>query len=223
MIKDHTLNVEVISDVMCPWCFIGKRNLEAAIKKINQVQVLVKWLPFQLDRTLPKTGMDRQEYFANKFGTQERYQQVYGPIIETSKSIGLNLNLDSIKVSPNTMDAHRLILWAGGQSNKLQNKMVERLFQLYFQEGANIGSDDVLIEAAKNVGMDASIVEKLLKTDQDKEWVKDKVSKAGQLGIQAVPSFLIDNSFAVSGAQPTTTLFETLKYVLNQREDSTST
>lgn len=218
MTDKQKLEIDVISDVMCPWCYIGKTNLDAATKQLGEVDFEIRWRPYQLDASLPKEGMSRSEYLNNKFGGEDGAKQVYGRIKEAGIALGIDFNFDAMKVSPNTLDAHRVILWAGGQSPEIQNKLVERLFEIFFLEGGHIGLDEVLIEAAEHAGMDGSIVSSLLKTDNDKDRVNAEIDHARQMGVQGVPCFIVDNKFAVMGAQPPEQLVEAMRHALSQRD-----
>lgn len=202
MSEKQTINIDVVSDVMCPWCYIGKTNLDKAISEMKDIDVKVTWRPYQLDESLPKEGKDRAEYLNNKFGGEAGAQEVYGRIKDAGKAHGIDFNFEDMKVSPNTLDAHRVIMWAGGQSPEIQDKLVERLFELFFLEGANIGLDEVLIDAAKHAGMDGDIVESLLKKDDDKDVVAAQVSHARSMGVTGVPFFIFDGRVAVPGAAP---------------------
>ena len=196
-----TIELDIVSDVMCPWCYIGKRRLEQAMEKIDDIDVNIRWRPFQLDPTLPQEGKDRREYLETKFGGPERANEIYKRIEDAGLAEGLEFDFQAIAVSPNTLDAHRVIRWASNESETVQNKLVEILFRIFFMEGANIGRHDVLIEAAKDAGMDASIVAALLATDQDKSAVSQEIATAQQMGVTGVPCFVIDNKYAVMGAQ----------------------
>ncbi|MEM9278147.1 MAG: DsbA family oxidoreductase [Pseudomonadota bacterium] len=218
MSEKQKLEIDVISDVMCPWCYIGKTNLDSAIQQVDDLEVEVRWRPYQLDSTLPKEGMSRSEYLNNKFGGEDGAKQVYGRIKDAGAALGIEFNFDAMKVSPNTLDAHRVIMWAGGQSPETQNKLVERLFEVFFLEGGNIGLDDVLVKAAEHAGMDGSIVDGLLKTNDDRERVSAEIDHARQMGVQGVPCFIVDNKFAVMGAQPPEQLVEAMRHAVSQRE-----
>ena len=196
-----TIELDIVSDVMCPWCYIGKRRLEQAMEKIGDIDVNIRWRPFQLDPTLPQEGKDRREYLETKFGGPERANEIYKRIEDAGLAEGLEFDFQAIAVSPNTLDAHRVIRWASNESETVQNKLVEILFRIFFMEGANIGRHDVLIEAAKEAGMDTSIVGALLATDQDKSAVSQEIATAQQMGVTGVPCFVIDNKYAVMGAQ----------------------
>lgn len=217
MAEKQKLEIDVISDVMCPWCYIGKTNLDTAIEQMKDLEVEVRWRPYQLDGTLPKEGIDRAEYLNKKFGGEAGAQEVYGRIKNAGKSLNIDFNFDAIKVSPNTMDAHRVILWAGGQNIEIQNNLVERLFELFFLEGGHIGLDEVLVKAAEHAGMDGQIVDDLLKTENDKESVAEQIEHARKMGITGVPCFIVDNKYAVMGAQPPEQLMEAMNHAIAER------
>ena len=218
MTDKQKLEIDVISDVMCPWCYIGKTNLDAAVSRLEDTDVEIRWRPYQLDATLPKEGMDRKAYLENKFGGESRAKEIYSRIKEAGEALGIDFNFKDMAVSPNTLDAHRVILWAGGQSPSIQNKLVERLFEIFFLEGGNVGLDEVLIDAAKFAGMDESIVSDLLKSEEDKDRVNSEIDHARQMGVQGVPCFIIDNKFAVMGAQPADQLEKAFRHALEQRQ-----
>jgi len=222
MAEKQTLEIDVISDVMCPWCYIGKTNLDAAIAEAHDLDVVVRWRPYQLDNTLPKEGLDRATYLNNKFGGEERAQEIYGRIRDAGKSLGIDFNFEDMKVSPNTLDAHRVIMWAGGQSSETQNKLVERLFEIFFLEGGNIGLDEVLTQAAEFAGMDPKIVDDLLGKEDDKDRVSSEIDHARQMGVQGVPCFIVDNKFAVMGAQPPEQLVGAFRHAISEREKQAS-
>ena len=195
------VQLDVVSDVMCPWCYIGKRRLEKALETVGDVEVEIQWRPFQLDATLPPEGKDRREYLETKFGGPERAKQIYSTIEQAGRDEGLDFNFPAIEVSPNTLDAHRVIRWAANEGEAVQGKLVERLFELFFMEGAHIGQHNVLIEAAKHAGMDESVVATLLDTDKDRDAVEKEIAVAQQMGVLGVPCFIINNKYAVMGAQ----------------------
>lgn len=195
------IQLDIVSDVMCPWCYIGKRRLEQALKTVGDVEVEMRWRPFQLDPTLPPEGRDRTEYLETKFGGPERAREIYGRIKQAGLDEGLDFDFDAIGVSPNTIDAHRVIRWASNEGEDVQDRLVERLFKVFFMEGGNIGDHAVLIAAAEDAGMDQSVVAALLATDQDKAEVSEEIAVAQQMGVTGVPCFIIDNKYAVMGAQ----------------------
>ena len=196
------LTVDIVSDVMCPWCFIGQKNLEKARALIGDIPIDVRWRPYQLDATLPPGGKDRQKYLEDKFGGPERAKVIYDRVGEAGKASDVNFRFDLMKVSPNTLDAHRLIRWAGGIDSQTQNTLVRRLFEMFFLEGANIGEHEVLLQAAAYAEMDTTLVGDLLASDADKQEVGAEIERARQLGVSGVPFFIVGNKYALSGAQP---------------------
>ncbi len=211
------VNVDVVSDVMCPWCYIGKRRLEQALANLDDVDVSIHWRPYQLDPTLPPEGRDRQEYLENKFGGPERAKEIYSRIESAGRDEDLDFDFSSIAVSPNTLDAHRVIRWSANEGEDVQEKLVEILFKLFFMEGANIGDHAVLIKAAEEAGMDVSIVATLLATDQDKNAVSKEIETAQRMGVTGVPCFIIDNKYAVMGAQEPQHIAEAIKQAAEMR------
>ncbi|RWC56665.1 DsbA family protein [Mesorhizobium sp.] len=209
----NAITVDVVSDVVCPWCFIGQKRLDKAISAVGDIDVHVRWRPFQLDPTIPPEGKDRHEYMLAKFGSDERIREIHARIEPLGEAEDISFAFDAIKVAPNTLDAHRLIRWAGAASEAAQNRLVRRLFQLNFEEGANIGDHAVLVEAARDAGMDASVVETLLPTDADVEAVRTEIATASRMGITGVPCFLLEGKYAVMGAQDADTLADAIRQV----------
>jgi predicted DsbA family dithiol-disulfide isomerase len=203
------ITIDVVSDVVCPWCYVGKHRLEKALAMMPERTFAIFWRPFQLDPTIPKEGMPRQTYLERKFG-RERLRDLHKPLIEIGEAEGIPFAFDKITRSPNTLDAHRLLRWAHEPGK--QNEMADRLFALYFTEGADIGSRDVLTKAAADVGLDAALVSQLLGTEADLDPVIDEINGAQKMGITGVPTFIIAARFAISGAHPP----ETIKKAIEQ-------
>jgi len=213
MSEANAITVDVVSDVVCPWCFIGQKRLDKAVAAAGDVDVHIRWRPFQLDPTIPPQGKDRREYMRAKFGSDERIREIHARIEPLGEAEGISFAFDAIKVAPNTLDAHRLIRWAGAAGEAPQNRLVRRLFQLNFEEGVNIGDHAVLIEAAREAGMDASVVASLLPTDADVEAVRTEIATASRMGISGVPCFLLEGKYAVMGAQDVDTLADAIREV----------
>jgi predicted DsbA family dithiol-disulfide isomerase len=213
MTERKTVSVDVVSDVVCPWCFIGQKRLDKAIGQVGDIDVDVRWRPFQLDPTIPREGKDRKRYMLDKFGSEERIRQIHARVEALGEAEGINFAFDAIKVAANTLDAHRLIRWAGAAGNDAQNRLVRRLFQLNFEEGQNIGDHAVLVEAAREAGMDAAVVETLLPTDADVENVQAEIATAQRMGVTGVPCFLLEGKYAVMGAQETDVLADAIRQV----------
>jgi predicted DsbA family dithiol-disulfide isomerase len=201
MTDTKKIRIDVISDVVCPWCYLGKARLEAALETLPDVEADIHWRPYQLDPTIPRGGVDRKAYMEKKFGPGPGLAEAHARLTAFGKELGLNYDFGAIKISPNTMNAHRLIRWAAQAGPGLQNKLVDLLFKAYFEEGKDIGDSTVLTEIAKSAGMDEAIVTTLLPTDAEEGGVIGEIAQAKQLGISGVPCFIIDQKYAVSGAQ----------------------
>jgi predicted DsbA family dithiol-disulfide isomerase len=196
--KPGPLTIDIVSDVVCPWCYIGKRNLEAALATMPASNVEIRWRPYQLDATIPPEGIARRTYLERKFGT--RVDEIYTRVAAAGHEAGLDFAFERIERSPNTLDAHRLIRWA--QSAGKQNEIVERLFRRFFIEGRDIGNRAVLTETAAAAAMDAQVVQRLLEGDADKESVREEIATAQRLGVTGVPFFIFAGRFGLAGAQP---------------------
>ncbi|MER9138956.1 DsbA family protein [Mesorhizobium sp. M0830] len=213
MSEPNAVTVDVVSDVVCPWCFIGQKRLDKAIAAVGDIDVHIRWRPFQLDPTIPPQGKNRHEYMLAKFGSDVRIREIHDRIEPLGEAEGISFAFDAIKVAANTLNAHRLIRWAGAAGEAVQNRLVRRLFQLNFEEGANIGDHGVLTEAAREAGMDASVVATLLPTEADVEAVRTEIATASRMGITGVPCFLLEDRYAVMGAQDADTLADAIRQV----------
>ena len=213
--------IDVVSDVVCPWCYVGRARLGQAIRSQPDIAVELRWRPFQLDPTLPPTGKDRHAYLMGKFGSAERIGQMHRQISEIGHELGISFDFDAIKVSPNTLDAHRVIRWSATASAEVQDRLVGRLFALYFEEGANIGDHAVLIDAARDAGMDAALVETLLATQADRPEVQQEIATAQKMGVTGVPCFLLEGRFAVMGAQDSAILADAIAKVAEAKANGT--
>jgi predicted DsbA family dithiol-disulfide isomerase len=213
MAERQTLTIDVVSDVVCPWCYLGQKRLDNAMAAAADVDIAVTWRPFQLDPTIPPEGMDRKAYMRAKFGDEARLRDAHARLEALGAAEGIDYAFDAIKVSPNTLDAHRVIRWAGANSPEAQNKLVRRLFKLYFEEGADIGDRAVLARAAGEAGMDAAVVETLLASDADRDAVANEAATASRMGVTGVPCFLFEGKYAVMGAQDVSTLTDAIKQI----------
>ena len=199
--------IEVVSDVVCPWCFIGKRRLEKALALLGkQADTEIHWKPFQLNPNAPKEGMDRQEYRARKFGSAARSKELEDRVAAAGAEDGIHFRFDDIKRTPNTFDAHRLI-WLAGQAGD-QNEVVENLFQAYFLKGEDIGAPEVLIRIAKESGIEFP------SENQGTKEVTAEEQNARRQGISGVPSFFIGGNPITSGAHKPELLAQVLAPVL---------
>jgi predicted DsbA family dithiol-disulfide isomerase len=217
MSETVSISVDVVSDVVCPWCFIGQKRLDKAIAAAKDIDVHVHWRPYQLDPTIPPEGKDRRDYMLGKFGSEERIREIHARIEPLGEAEGIAFAFDAIKVAPNTLDAHRVIRWAGAMGEAVQNRLVRRLFKINFEEGGNLGDPAVLIGAAREAGMDVSVVETLLPTDADVEAVQNEIATAARMGITGVPCFLLEGKYAVMGAQDAETLADAIRQVASAK------
>ncbi|MDE2362606.1 MAG: DsbA family oxidoreductase [Hyphomicrobiales bacterium] len=206
--------IDIVSDAVCPWCFIGKRNLEAALADLPGVSPEIHWRPYQLDPTIPPEGVDRRAYLARKFGS--RVSEVYGRVTEAGAAAGIPFAFETIGRSPNTLDAHRLIRWSWSAGK--QDAIVERLFRDFFIEGKDIGDRNVLIAAARDCGMDTDVVAKLLDGDSDKDEVRAEIASAQDLGVTGVPFFILNGKYALPGAQPPDVLKRSIERAISRTE-----
>ncbi len=195
------VKLDIMSDPICPWCYIGKANLDKALEQRPDHPFLITWHPFQLNPDMPKQGMDRREYLETKFGGQEGAAEAYAPVVEHAEAAGVTINLDRMKFTPKTIDAHRLIHWAGIEQR--QNAVVDALFKAYFVDGRDIGDSDTLADIADSAGLNASVILRLLETEEDVKEIVDRDAAARGMGVTSVPTFIVASQHAVPGAQPT--------------------
>lgn len=198
MSENEPVTIDIVSDVVCPWCYLGKSNLEKALHDYHE-PVIIRWHSFQLDPTIPREGLDRKAYMAKKFPDPAYLRNAHERLVTLGLSNGLTFNFDAIQKSPNTLDAHRLILWAGEKG--IQDKIVDALFKAYFEQGRDIGDRNVLIDLARAHGFDQKEIEDSLSTDRDAESVRAEIGEAQRLGITGVPFFIFNRKLAASGAQ----------------------
>jgi predicted DsbA family dithiol-disulfide isomerase len=204
--------IDVVSDVVCPWCYIGKRHLESAIARLPEDQrPVVRWHPFQLNPDLPADGIARRQYLEDKFGGAERAEQIYERVRAAGRNAGLALDLDRIERQPNTLDAHRLVAWAQGSGAGDTDALVEALFRAYFVEGRYIGDRAVLAAIAGEAGFDAAAARTMLDSGEGAAEIADMDRHARAMGISGVPFFVFNQRVGVSGAQGGTALLEALE------------
>jgi len=208
------IRIDVVSDVVCPWCFIGKRRLEKALALASDVPVEVHYRPYYLNEWIPAEGMSRDEYLTTKFGSPERYKGIAQRVQAAAAAEGLVYAVDSISRQPNTRDAHRLIRWAEGIGKAPDMK--QRLMDLYFTEGADLSNEAVLVQAAADVGLDPEDVRAALDSDKDIAEIEQEVNAAKEAGIQGVPCFMLDGKYAISGAQEPEALAQAIQQVSAQ-------
>jgi len=193
------LHIDVISDVICPWCYIGKRRLEKAVAALDG-PVKVRWLPFQLNPSMPREGISRKEYRTRKFGSLERSQELDAKVIAVGDTDGIHFAFDRIERTPNSLDAHRLI-WLADKEG-VQDAVVEALFRAYFTEGRDISDQKTLIDVAAEAGLDRGKAGGVLKGDEGLEAIKEADEQAWWFQVEGVPFFIINGKITLGGAQP---------------------
>ena len=198
------VKLDILSDPICPWCYIGKANLDRALARVEEPggdhPFEIEWHPFQLNPDMPADGADRRSYLEAKFGGKAQAVQAYARVTEAAAAAGLTFNFEAMERTPNTLNAHRLIHWAGIEGR--QSQVVSALFRAYFTEGRDIGDVEVLADIADSAGMDGAVVARLLATDADVTDIRARDRHSREMGITAVPTFIVDHRHAVPGAQP---------------------
>lgn len=205
------LQIDIVSDVVCPWCYIGKRRIENALALVPDVPVEVNWRPYFLNPWVPREGISRADYLTKKFGSVEAYKGIAGRVVAAASEEGLQYNPDRVQRQPNTIDSHRLIHWADAEGKAAAMK--QKLMELYFRDGGDLTSVETLVQAAADVGLDAGEVRKRLATDEDVELISAQAEDASAKGISGVPTFVFAQKYAVSGAQPAEQLAAAIRQV----------
>ncbi|HEY1838122.1 MAG TPA: DsbA family oxidoreductase [Rhizomicrobium sp.] len=202
------MQIDVVSDTICPWCFIGKRRLSRALALRPDMEFDVKWRAFRLDPTIPREGVERKAYLKAKFGDGERPSAMSAAIREAGTNEGISFAFDEIAKTPNTTASHCLIRWA--DTAGVQDEMVERLFRAYFEEGQDIGDPDILVELARDAEMDTALVADLLEQNADRALIEREDELAHRMGISGVPTFIFANKYAISGAHDPNALLQVI-------------
>jgi predicted DsbA family dithiol-disulfide isomerase len=205
------LKIDIVSDVVCPWCYIGKKLIEDALALASDVPVEVHWRPFFLNNWVPREGISRDEYLTKKFGSPDAYKGIAGRVVAAAGEEGLSYHPDLVKRQPNTIDCHRLIHWAEAIGKAAEMK--QRLMELYFRDGGDLTDANTLVAAAADVGLDADDVRKRLATDEDVDLISGQAQEASDKGISGVPTFVFAQKYAVSGAQPADQLARAIRQV----------
>lgn len=206
------LTIDVVSDVVCPWCYVGKKRLQLALSERNDIIPEIRWRPFFLDPTVPRSGKPRIDYITGKFGSLERIKPAHERLTGLGKAVGIDFHFTDIKVQPNTLDAHRVIGWASAEGKG--DALVESIFADFFVNGANLAERSVLAEAAARVGMNRETIAAELASDKDEELVTRQAQAASASGIGGVPFFVFGGKVAVSGAQESEVLSSAIDQAL---------
>ena len=218
MSDQQPIRIDVVSDVVCPWCFIGKHRLEKALALRPDVAVEVHWRPYFLNDWIPREGISREQYLTTKFGSTERYKGIAQRVTAAAAEEGLVYAADKVKRQPNTLDCHRLIRWAELEGKA--GEMKQKLMDLYFTQGADLTDRETLVTAAADVGLDPATVREGLASDQDVAAIEQEALSAKEAGIEGVPCFIFGGKFAVSGAQSPEYLAEAIDRVAQAGQDA---
>jgi predicted DsbA family dithiol-disulfide isomerase len=218
MPQTQPVRIDVVSDVVCPWCFIGKHRLEAALALKPDIAVEVHYRPYFLNDWIPREGISREQYLTTKFGSPERYKDIAKRVTAAAAEEGLVYASDKIKSQPNTLDCHRLIRWADAIGKA--PAMKQKLMDLYFTEGADLTHADTLVKAAADVGLNAEEVRTALASDRDVEAIEQESQSAKNAGIEGVPCFIFGGRFAVSGAQSPEYLAQAIERIASGEADA---
>ncbi len=193
------IELDIFSDTVCPWCYIGKKRLDKAIDKHNYLKFKQTWRPFQLNPGMPPDGMDRQEYLISKFGSADAAKTIYDNIYEEGLKEGIDFNFDSIEVTPNSFNSHRLLAIA--YEKKIQEKVLDDLFESYFLRGEDIGNPNILLSIAVNNAIEENEVKSYLSNKDNIEPLANEELQARKMGISSVPTFIINKQIVINGAQ----------------------
>jgi len=213
-----TVTIDVVSDVVCPWCYLGKHRLERAVAEVPEIEVAIRWRPFQLDPSVPPEGMSRHDYIVQKSGSAKALDDGHKRLTEYGREVGIAYDFDAITRSANTIDAHRLVRWAGAAGK--ETEVVERLFAAYFSQGRDIGDRAVLAEIAGEAGLDANDIAARLAGDEDREGVMAEIQEAYQIGVTGVPCFILDRRYGVMGAQSVEALVAAIRQTAEKQKES---
>ncbi|WP_412064920.1 DsbA family oxidoreductase [Rhizobium sp. SYY.PMSO] len=215
------ITIDIVSDVVCPWCYLGKARLELAIAEVqDEVGVDLNWRPYRLNPDYPPEGVDQKKALEQKLGGAERVAEGHKMLTELGREVGIKFDFDAIKIGPNTLDAHRLIHWAVTESREKQHKVVDALFKANFEEGRNVGDHAVLLDIAEKAGLDKSVIATLLASDADRNLIVAEIDAAQKIGVNGVPFFIFDQQYAVSGAQTPDVLAGALRDIARMKAEA---
>ncbi|MBB4244659.1 DsbA family oxidoreductase [Rhizobium tropici] len=215
------ITIDIVSDVVCPWCYLGKARLELAIAEVqDEVGVDLNWRPYRLNPDYPPEGVDQKKALEQKLGGAERVAEGHKMLTELGREVGIKFDFDAIKIGPNTLDAHRLIHWSVTESREKQDKVVDALFKANFEQGRNVGDHAVLLDIAEEAGLDRSVISTLLASDADRDLIIGEIDAAQKIGVNGVPFFIFDQQYAVSGAQTPDALAEALRDIAKMKTEA---
>ncbi|ASW06602.1 MULTISPECIES: DsbA family oxidoreductase [unclassified Rhizobium] len=215
------ITIDIVSDVVCPWCYLGKARLELAIAEVqDEIGVDLNWRPYRLNPDYPPEGVDQKKALEQKLGGAERVAEGHKMLTELGREVGIKFDFDAIKIGPNTLDAHRLIHWSVTESREKQDKVVDALFKANFEQGRNVGDHAVLLDIAEEAGLDRSVISTLLASDADRDLIIGEIDAAQKIGVNGVPFFIFDQQYAVSGAQTPDVLAGALRDIARMKAEA---
>ncbi|MHC5307298.1 DsbA family oxidoreductase [Bartonella sp. LJL80] len=214
--------IDIVSDLVCPWCYLGRKRLFKALDSLAGVETQLNWKPFQLTSQMPIGGKPYQLHMKSILGSQSAVDEAEKTLSELGEIDGIMFDFEAIQIAPNTLDAHRVVYWASQDANGIQDKLVAELYSRYFEQGQNIGDHAVLVDAAAAVGMRADVVEKLLQTAIDRDTITQDIMTASNIGVRGVPCFILDQKFVIMGAQPTEVLADAIQQIADGFEPGTA-
>jgi len=214
------VSVDIVADLVCPWCWLGKRNWDAARKLVPEIPVETVWRPYQLDPDLPRAGRPYGEYMKAKFSGEntERWAQMRAHLEQAAPAAGIEFRFDAIPVRPNTLNAHRVLRWAAGQG--VENEAAEGLFRAFFADSRDIGDTQTLSQIAGAAGLDDELIAELLSSDQDEKAIREEEAFFRKLGVTGVPTYIFNGRFAVSGAQEPKILADAIRQAASEPAES---
>ncbi|WP_337266736.1 DsbA family oxidoreductase [Oryzifoliimicrobium ureilyticus] len=216
------ITIDIVSDIVCPWCYLGKARLELAIAEVqDDISVDLNWRPYRLNPDYPKEGVDQKKALNEKLGA-ERVVQAHEMLTQLGREVGIHFDFEAIKIGPNTLDAHRLVYWAMMEGREAQDRIVTGLFKANFEEGRNIGDDDVLLDIAEKCGLERAIIQRLLQSDADADLVIAEIDAVQQMGVSGVPFMIFDQQYAISGAQTPDVLVGALRDIAKAKAEALS-
>ena len=206
--------IDILSDPICPWCLIGKTFLDRALEARPNHNFKLEWHPYMLNTTMQSSGMNRTDYLTTKFGSKKNAEKVYLNIKKTALEHKIQINFDAIKRTPNTLNAHRLIHWAGLEQK--QNSAVDLLFSEYFVNGNDISNENILINIANKIEMNKENIGQSINSDEDLQNINARIQNAGEKGVNGVPCFIINNQYVLQGAQSTELWIKVIDEISNK-------
>ncbi|MGR3811063.1 DsbA family oxidoreductase [Jiulongibacter sp. NS-SX5] len=214
------VKIDIVSDVVCPWCYVGKKNLEKALEQLEDVEVEMNFRPFQLDPTIPVEGVDKLEYNASKFGSVERYKELSQRVIEAGDRAGVEFNFDAIQRVPNTLKLHNLLYTAQKEGNGKELKSF--LLEAFFERGVDLSSNESILKEMEDYGWEKSKTQEALDSQETAYWVQKEVRYYQELGVSGVPFFIIDQKYALSGAQPPEAFVQAITEISGKVQNETA-